>query len=138
MADAPNPTQMWLRNLGAPNDPVAYAIISQGLSNVDILPMMEPSDINTIYTSAQRPGGVVVMVAGGPAVANPGYNVPMLLQSRLKLAVYAKCYYKKVGIPVNEGLLTVSRISQSFILKKINKTGLNLNLSQCFQRASVS
>lgn len=67
---------------------------------------MESKDINTIYHSVMEPRYMIRFQPNTPLIFNPEHNVPVLLQTRLKLAVTMAHYFETVGRPIDTTLLT--------------------------------
>jgi hypothetical protein len=109
----------WLVALGCGNDDNANAIIAQGLTDIQDLRMLNPTDVKVICDGARKPGGSTIN-ATGVVVPNLGAAIPAILQTRLTLAVTAAIYYASVDRPISPAIMGWPHIRHFRDLNQIN------------------
>ena len=105
----------WVNALGNTNNSVSNALIEKGLL-LEEMGDIDPSDISVMFQAAQNSGvtinnpNVAVGTVHMPQITNPRVNVPVMLQLKLNLSVYAAQYYNAISRPLDSQIINCTRI----------------------------
>ena len=117
MADAAA-FRTYLRDVIGVADPQARreAIQEEGLNTLEDLIEFDSDGIKALCGSVRKPGGTIenpAYVAGGDQpeqIPNPGFAIPAICESRLKIAVYAAKIYDMIGRDLTQAALNRARL----------------------------
>ncbi len=121
MAAAQNTTRAYFTTVIGVEVDAAEAIIEAGIDGLEVLAELDDKDVKTLCDSVRKPGGTIVVGEGDDEeeIPNPGHNIPVVAQSRLKLAAYGAGIFRSIGRPITQVTLSRSRLRALQVHRKI-------------------
>ena len=123
--------------IGLSTEAQADAVCEEGLTTLDNFSGFDDERIKIICASVRKPGGLFpdpnapAPVVGRGArnqnqaphvmIANPGFKIPAICESRMKDAVYTAKYYEMIGMDISRDSLSADRILEFKVLKELRK-----------------
>ena len=115
----------------------ANAVRDEGLATLDDFTSFDDDDIKILCSSVRKPGGLIPDPnAPAPAVgrgarnqdpvppamvANPGFKIPAICESRMKDAAFTAKYYDMIGRRITGDSMSADRIHEFKVLKELQK-----------------
>ena len=101
----------FLKNvIGLPDDAATQLHTIHGLDLLNAFQSLSNKDIDDIFHTVRKPGGMIehpdsTRAVPVPDIANPGVTVPAIAAKRLKLCVYGAKHLKRLSRPINYAAL---------------------------------
>jgi hypothetical protein len=108
---AANALRLMYGCLGFTNDMANYIRDDQGIDSIDELRNLDDTSVKALCQAMKKPGGTIpnpnAGAPGAPAVIpNPGFNVSIRAEEKLKLAVYYARHQFRISRPVTPASIT--------------------------------
>lgn len=126
--------QYLLQVIGLTTDAQADAVRDQGLTTLDEFASFDEEGIKILCTSIRKHGGLITdpnapdACGRGrganpppPMIANPGFKIPAICESRMKDAAFAAKNYSMIGRAITRDSLSAARIQEYKILRDLLK-----------------
>ena len=126
--------QYLLQVIGLSTEAQADAVRDEGLTTLDDFASFNEEGIKILCASVRKPGGLIpdpnAPAAGGrgrgadpppPMIANPGFKIPAICESRMKDAAFTAKIYSMIGRVITRDSLSATRIHEYKILRDLLK-----------------